>query len=141
MIRIAIPTLRITHKSELANALGHFYPSLRNKKGDTHAIQSLLNARSGINRHLIMPPYNRIWNLMSDVEFSYANRIFKGFRRKLKEGGHDKKKKKPVLSPADLNKIYTEYFEPDFDIDPICLQHKVYLDIAYFLGWRGSEGL
>ena len=78
---------------------------------------------------------------MSDVEFSYANRIFKGFQRKLKEDGHDKKKKKPVLSPADLNKIYTEYFEPDFDKDPICLQHKVYLDITYFLGWRGSEGL
>ena len=128
-------------KKELASLLLEYYPSIRNKNGEKYAIQTLVNARSGINRYLNLPPFNSDWNLMIDSEFHHANKIFKGLRRKLKEEGRDKTKRKPILTPSDLNKIYTDYFEPNFENDPTCLQHKVYFDIAYFLGRRGSEGL
>ena len=120
-------------KQELADLLMNYYPSLRSKNGEKYAIQTLVNARSGINRYLFLPPFNRDWNLMGDSEFHRANCIFKGMRRKLKEEGHDKTKRKPVLSPRDLDKIYSDYFLPHFEKDPVCLQHKVYLYIAYFL--------
>ena len=37
--------------------------------------------------------------------------------------------------------MYNDYFIPHFDNDPRCLQHKVYFDIAFFLGKRAKEGL
>ena len=40
-----------------------------------------------------------------------------------------------------MKQIYEDYFIPHWNNDPVCLQHKVYFDIAYFLGKRGAEGL
>lgn len=128
-------------KTELANLLTNFYPSIRNKNGEPFAIQTLINCRSGINRYLSLPPFNSDWNLMKDIEFNRANKILKGVRRKIKQDGNDRSKRKPVLSKSEIMKIYRDYLEPYFDKNPVCLQHKVFFDIAYFNGRRGCEGL
>ena len=40
-----------------------------------------------------------------------------------------------------MKQIYKDYFIPYWDSDPVCLQHKVYFNIAFFLGTCGVEGL
>ena len=40
-----------------------------------------------------------------------------------------------------MKQIYQNYFIPHYDNEPVCLQHKVYFDIAFYLGKRGTEGL
>ena len=60
-------------KEVLVDTLRIFYASARQKPKDTdppdtpltcYAKQSLINIRSGINRHLSLPPYNKTWDLM-----------------------------------------------------------------------------
>ena len=128
-------------KKELAYLLERFYPSVQTKSGSVYAKQTLVNIRSGLNRYLTMPPFNYDWNLMSDKEFKQANKILTGVQRKNRKEGLDKSRRKPTLSPEDLNEIYENYFEPNFEHDPTCLQLKVYFEIVYYLARRGNEGL
>ena len=71
-------------KQTLADTLREFYPSVRQapeneySEGKPYAKQSLINIRSAINRHLQLPPHNRSWDLMRDLEFLPANKVFKG---------------------------------------------------------------
>ena len=58
-----------------------------------------------------------------------------------KEKGLDKRRHHPPLSRDHIDQIFTNYFIPHWNNDPRCLQHKVYFDIAFFLGKRGQEGL
>ena len=58
-----------------------------------------------------------------------------------KEKGLDTSKRHHPISRNHLIQIYENYFDDHFDNDPRCLQHKVYFDIASFMGKRGSEGL
>ena len=173
------------NKDQLAEVLRQFYPSVHQnpKKGDgegqPYAKQSLINIRSGLNRYLQLPPYNKTWDLMQDKEFLSANRVFKGSLicvelnklqrlctenifpksitmttklkiihfhvagnlRDQKEKGFDKSRHHPPLPREHLYQIYTNYFIPHYTNDPLCLQHKVYFDMAFFLGKRGQEGL
>ena len=64
-----------------------------------------------------------------------------GNLRDQKEKGLNKSRHRPPLSQEHIEQIYKNYFVPHWDNDPRCLQHKVYFDIAYFLGKRGKEGL
>ena len=45
------------------------------------------------------------------------------------------------VSKQHIEGIYTNWFIPHFDNDPCCLQHKVYFNIAFYLGKRGTGGL
>lgn len=114
---------------------------MRNKDGEVYAAQTVINARSGLNRHLTGPPFNKPWCIMRDPEFRQANQIFKGFQRKNKEEGHDRTKRRATILSQEINRIYTNYFENNFDKDPVCLQHKVYFELSFFCGRRGAEGL
>ena len=71
-------------KQVLADTLREFYPSVRQSpennesEGKPYAKQSLINIRSALNRHIQLPPYNMTWDLMKDLEFLPANKVFKG---------------------------------------------------------------
>ena len=71
-------------KEALAETLRHFYPAARQKPKESeqfeqpYAKQSLINIRSAINRHLQLPPHNKTWDLIKDVEFTTANKVFAG---------------------------------------------------------------
>ena len=67
--------------------------------------------------------------------------FFTGNLRDQESKGYDKSRRKEPILQTDLDLIYTNYFIPHFDNDPVCLLHKVYFDIAFFLGKRGQEGL
>ena len=45
------------------------------------------------------------------------------------------------MSQQHIEEVYEKYFNDHPENDPRCLQHKVYFDIAYFMGKRGKEGL
>ena len=78
------PQFESYNKEQLADVLREFYPSARqttkhgDDEGKPYAKQSLINIRSGINRHLQLPPHNKTWDLMQDRDFLAANRVFKG---------------------------------------------------------------
>ena len=44
-------------------------------------------------------------------------------------------------SVRSIEEIYKNYFTPHYDNNPVCLQHKVYFDIDFYLGKCGTEGL
>ena len=67
--------------------------------------------------------------------------LFLGNLRDQKEKGLYKSRRWPPLTQDHIEQIYENYFLPHFDNDPCCLQHKVYFEIAYFLGKCGKEGL
>ena len=45
----------------------------------------MISLRSGINRHLTMPPFNRVINIMRNEAFMIANKTFSSILRKIKE--------------------------------------------------------
>ena len=55
-----------------------------------------------------------------------------------KERGLDKSCRRLPISQENIDKIY---FTPHYTNDPRCLQHKIYFDIAFFMGKHGQEGL
>ena len=73
-------------KEDLGEALRQLYPSARQtqkegeSEGKPYTKQSLINIRSGINRHLQLPPNSKTWDLMQDRVFMAANRVFRGLK-------------------------------------------------------------
>ena len=59
-------------KEELADILRQFYGTVCSKKGKEYSRSSMVNLRSGINRHLTNPPYKRNIDIMQDQEFLQA---------------------------------------------------------------------
>ena len=81
-------------------------------------------------------------NMNSWLHYSkQIHSIFSGNLRIQKKEGLDVTKSHHPLSKAHIEQICRDYFIPHYDNDPVCLMHKVYFDIAYFLGKCGTEGL
>jgi len=128
-------------EEQLASHLRSFYATAVTKKdGRPFSKSGMINLRSGLNRHLRLPPHNRTLNLMRDREFQGANQVFLGKIRLNKQDGHDTSKARPSISEADLQKLYQNYFA-DIESNTQILQHKVFFDLLYHLGRRGKEGL
>ena len=68
-----------------------------------------------------------------------ANKVMKGQQRIYRKEGNDKTFSKCWVSKPDMNKMY-EFVCDNLD-DPETLQHKVYLDLAFYTARRGREGL
>ena len=68
-----------------------------------------------------------------------ANKILRGEQHTIRDENADKTQSKKSVSKHDLDKMY-DYVCANLD-DPECLQHKVYLNIAFYCGRRGREGL
>ena len=99
----------------------------------------MVNLRSGINRHLQAPPYNRDINLMKDTAFQTANRVVIG---QIKKNVQELTKSDPVskITQEDKDQIYEKYFLPNMD-HPEALQHKVFFDLAYYMRLKNRETL
>ena len=126
-------------KEDLAELLRRFYGDARKKDGSPYGKSALVNIRSGLNRHMTLPPWNRIINLMHDAEFKVANQVLIGQFRKIKMDGNDKTQHKPAISAADMKKMYNS---DALDVNnPVGLQRKVFIDIMLHFSRRGREGL
>ena len=79
----------------------------RSKHGKRYSKSGMINLQSGINRHLQLPPHNRIINIMHNEEFQNANTTFKGHLREKKEMGLDTSEPKKAIAKHDLEKSLT----------------------------------
>lgn len=78
---------------------------------------------------------------MHDVEFKLANTVFAGNLQQQKDAGLDKSSHRTPISAEHFDQIYERYIVPHAYNDPLCLQHKVFIDLVYFMGRRGVEKL
>ena len=69
-------------------------------------------------------------------------------KKKLTQAAYESRRRSVWITPRAIvpfhnntEQIYKDYFSDHYNNDPRCLQHKVYFDIAYFLGKGGKEGL
>ena len=79
---------------------------------------------------------------MHDDTFMNANKVFTGQLRMNKSEGLDVSKPVKSIDPADLAKLFKDYFIPGLERgDTEVLMHKVFFDICYYTGRHGKEGL
>ena len=114
---------------------------MRTKKGKEYSKSGLVNIRSGLNRHLQYPPHSRSINLMRDLQFHKANKVFKGQLRTNKRAGLHKVNHTKSMEPEEIDQCYNEYFLPNMYINPQALQHKVFYELNFYMAKRGREGL
>ena len=124
---------------ELDNLLSNFYASLQTVKGTEYSRSSLVGIRSGLNRHLTSPPFQRQINVMKDRAFMKSNQVLTGMIKQMKREGKDTSEHKDPISHADLKKLKESGVLSLSN--PKCLQNKVLFDIMSHFGRRGREGL
>ena len=78
-------------------------------------------------------------NLTKDPEFMAANKVLKGEQIIHRTEGEDKSQSKKWVSKPDFSKMYK--FVCNHLDDPETLQQKVFLDLNFYGGHRGREGL
>lgn len=124
---------------QLDNLLERFYASAQTKSGKNYSKSALVGLRSGLNRHLTLPPISRVINLMKDRQFQASNQVLSGLVKALKREGKDISCHKEPIDETDIVKLYKSGV---FDVDkPETLQNKVLFDIISQFGRRGREGL
>ncbi len=133
------PNFEHMEKEELAELLRCFYASCQTEDDENFSKSAYVSIRSGINRYLTLPPYNKEINIMQDKEFAAANKVFKGVLRQTRKNKRIPIAPRKSVTRKDLKKMYS-YLCSDLK-DPQNLQWKVYLDIAFYMARRGREGL
>ena len=124
---------------ELAELLRRFYGEVRTKKKTEYSKQGLISLRSGIQRHIQGPPYNRNINIISDREFKQANMVLTGRIKQNRADGHDDTKHKSAIQPGDVRKMYNTGTLSNYN--PRALQNKVFFEVMLHFGRRAKEGL
>ena len=66
-----------------------------------------LNMRSGLQRYLVSPPFNRRIDLRKDKEFQGANQVLEEQLKMLRREGLDITKHKSVINEDDIQKMYS----------------------------------
>ena len=123
-------------KKELAQILGQFYVEARTKDGHPYTKSSMKAIRAGICRYT---KQHMNIDIISEEEFSEANRIFFALAVHLKKTGKACTVHHPAIEDQDLKKL-KDYFSDTLDT-PLGLLHKVFFDIMLHLCRRGRENL
>ena len=111
-------------KKELAQTLKTFYVEARKKDGSSYSMGSLKTLRFGLNRHF---KSTRGIDIINDVEFNEANKVFTAQCVQLKKDGQAKVQHKPTILDDDLKKLYESgVFNSDH---PKTLLNKVFFEI------------
>ena len=79
------PNFEWLEKEALNEILRAFYAAVRSADGQVYSKPSMINLRSGINRHLICQ--DRVIDLVHDADFTQANLVFSGVLKKLRKDG------------------------------------------------------
>lgn len=88
-------------KKELAQTLKTFYVEARKKDGSSYSMGSLETLRFGLNRHF---KSTTGIDIINDVEFNEANKVFTAQCVQLKKDGQAKVQHKPPILDDDLKK-------------------------------------
>ena len=105
-----------------------------NGEGEHYQKQSLINICSTLNRHCrchLSKKPGIWWDIVSlKPQIDHSQVIYVN---KKMSSGH-----KPI-EEGHLKQIYDDYFTPHWSNDPVCLQHKIYFDVSFFLRKRGLK--
>ena len=127
------------NEENLNTLLAQFYAEVRSEKGDFLSKSTLVTIRSGIQRHLDSPPYNKNFGICSNPAFAYSNKMFATVVKRCKQEGNDKTKHHAIIPDEDMKKILSA---KAFNLqNPKDLQLKVFFDIQYYFARRGRENL
>ncbi|VDH97885.1 Hypothetical predicted protein [Mytilus galloprovincialis] len=85
-------------------ALSHFYLDVRKIDGSMYKTSSLESIRHGLNRHLKAPPNNKVFDIIKDAAFRYANMSFDAARAELKQAGKGNVQHYPIIQESDREK-------------------------------------
>ena len=122
---------------DLATHLRRFYAEVRQRNGKPYSRSGLINLRASIQRYLASPPFNKMFNIMKDREFSSANQVIQGTIKLMRASGNDVIQHKSAIQKEDMKKI-----RDNLKLNtPQGLQDKVFIDIVLQFARRGREGL
>ena len=123
---------------ELDNNLRAFYAEARNKEGKEYGKSTLLCLRSGIERYLNFPPYNRGLKFSQNPVFKNSNMMLNAKIKDLKQQGKQNVQHKPDISTQDLQKLkYHPVLSPS---TPLGLLRNVWFHTTLYWCRRGREG-
>ncbi|XP_065199072.1 uncharacterized protein LOC135830787 [Sycon ciliatum] len=122
---------------DLSDLVGSFYVDAKTRHGTPFSKNSLLAARSAIQRHLSSM---REINIFSDEAFARTNKLLDGVLKARKRAGNEPAvKHKEPLSEDDLGKLRT-YFEDVVETtDAIKLAFYVWYQLTLHFCLRGGE--
>lgn len=123
---------------ELAPVLRRFYAEVKTTGGQSHAPQTMIGIRAGIQRYLTKIRANPV-NITKDTQFEKANSTFKAKCKLYAAKGNRPQKRKEEIAPGDLQKIHKYLAEDITGKDPRRLLQAVWFIIAFNLGCRGRE--
>ena len=125
-------------EQELDNNLRAFYAEARNKEIKEYGKSTLLCLRSGIERHLNFPPYNRGLKFSQNPVFKNSNMMLNAKIKDLKQQGKQNVEHKPDISTQDLQKLkYHPVLSPT---TPLGLLRNVWFHTTLYWCRRGREG-
>ncbi|XP_030066795.1 uncharacterized protein LOC115475173 isoform X2 [Microcaecilia unicolor] len=127
----------VMETTKLAAVLSDFYLSLRQADGSLYKRGSLINIRSGINRHLQKQPWGRNIDISKDPEFRHANKCLNLQAKNADCHGLNFINHKQPLSRADLHKLYSS--ETLSKKSATNLLYKVWFEIQFFFCRRANE--
>ena len=125
-------------EKELDNNLRAFYAEARNKEGKEYGKSTLLCLRSGIERYLNFPPYNRGLKFSQNPVFKNLNMMLNAKIKDLKQQGKENVEHKPDISTQDLQKLK---HHPELSPStPLGLVRNVWFHTTLYWCRRGREG-
>ena len=128
-------------KVQLAKCLEKFYLGARQKDGGYYKSSSLRSIRAGLDRFLQSPELKKPFSIITDPEFTQANRALDAFDKILRKDGdivgvvH-----KGTLTREVVEKLFQSgQLGPADSKCPFQLQNTVWFYISLYFGKRGRE--
>ena len=124
-------------KSELGTTLLDFYGSLKSKKNRKYSKSALASIRAGVQRFL--RDNNSGINIVHHKEFTKANQLLEGMKKKLDCNSEDSTKRTNGISQGDITKLYESGALSN--TTPVGLQRNIFFELTLHCGIKGKKGL
>ena len=128
--------LHTVSPTELNGTLRKFFAEVKTNKKTDLTPSALTGIRAAIHRTITGQPISRSINILKDVEFTQANKMFEVVCKSYYKRGNPKPQHKNPIEAGDMEKL-NSYFSND---SPDELQEFVWFNLCYYLGRRGWEG-
>jgi len=122
--------------TELNRILRQFFAEVKTNNKTDLTRGALTGIRAAIHRTTTGQPISRSINILKDVEFTQANKMFEVVCKSYYKRGNPKPQHKNPIEAGDMEKL-NSYFSNDCQDK---LQEFVWFNFCYYLGRRGREG-
>ena len=127
--------LHTVSPAELNGILRKFLAEVKTNKKTDLTPSALTGIRAAIHRTVTGQPISRSINILKDVKFTQANKMFEVVCKSHYKRGNPKSQHKNPIEAGDMEKL-NSYFSNDC---PDKLQEFVWFNLCYYLGRRGRE--